>query len=191
MTNFFTSIIYNYGTFILYIGGAFSAALLATFAYIRQYNKREAAKEDLEKKAIAKGEEVDHRKIADILDNSTNWQSPDFIQDLISWGIQPLFIVSFVNLFGNAGLFEKIIAAALLVFTILHESIFVKEHSKKWQYQVLVGFLWISSYFFIAYKTNQRDSKTLSNVQTEQVKSTTANSGNSAKNVNDSLIKKP
>lgn len=143
---------YNHIVFLLYLGGVFSLALTVAVVFLRQIHKRSIEKKRLEQIMNFKPEEVGD--IDAKLDDSFEFRFPALMQEIAIWGIQPLFIICFVNLFSIAGETEICIAFTLVIITLFHEFYLSDKYSKKKFYQILVIALWLITFLIFSYRTN-------------------------------------
>lgn len=154
MTDFFGHY-FNDTIFQLYLGGLFSLLLAVTIVYVKQFYKR-----SIERKRLEQAAQDNAFAVGDIdanLDDSFEFQKPNFGQQLVVWGIQPLFIICFINLFAMSGEPELIIAFAFLIFTIFHEFIFAERYSKNIRYQLIIIVFWLATFFIFSYRTSKQD----------------------------------
>jgi len=143
--------IYNHDTFLLFLGGFFSLILPVFIAIAkRQYARR------LEKDRLEKQKKIDPESVGNIeakLDDF-GYKKIDFFAKMTEWGLQPLFIICFVNLFNSQGVIEVTIVFALILFMLLHEFWTGNEYSEKIGYQLLMLGCWIGLFFLISFCVN-------------------------------------
>ncbi len=144
--------IFHYETFLLFLGGIFSLILTVIIIFVKQEYKRHLRREELKGQA-----KVAPDAVGDIeakLNDSYEYRKLDFFELLTVWGLQPLFIISFINLFYKPNTIEIILAFLLVVFTILHEFWSGVEFSKKIGYQITVLAFWMLLFVLISYRMN-------------------------------------
>ncbi len=141
-------------TLLLFIGGLFSLILTVGIYYSKQQYKRE-----LERKRL-KDVQQSNPKIGDIeekLNDFYDFRKLSFLQELINYGIQPLVIISFVNLFDTPSVVDVVATFSLTIFAIMHELWARASYSKKIPYQILLLVCWIGLFFIINLKNIQPD----------------------------------
>lgn len=149
--------IFNHTIFQLYLGGIFSLLLTVTIVFVKQIQKRNIERKRLEQIRQYKPEEVGD--IDAKLNDSFDFRFPIFFQEVTIWGVQPLFIISFVYLFTATGDIEIIIAFFLVILTLLHEFYLADKFSNKLVYQLFVILIWLTTFFVISYRTNKVEEK--------------------------------
>ena len=142
----------NYDVFLLFLGGLFSLVLSVIIIISKQEYKRSIERERL--KAVLKQNPEAVGDIEAKLNDSFEFRKFDFGELLTVWGLQPLFIVCFVNLFSAQGTVEVLIAFALTIFIILHEFWTGNQYSKNRWYQFFILVLWVGLFFTISYRDN-------------------------------------
>lgn len=150
--------LYNHSVFLLYLGGIFSLLLTVAIVYVKQIQKRNIERKRLEQVKHFKPEEVGD--VEANLDDSIDFRFPVFLQEITVWGIQPLFIIAFVNLFTGTGEVEIIIVFLLVILTLFHEFHFSDKFSNKGFYQFFVIFIWVITFMLISFRTNKIEEKT-------------------------------
>lgn len=146
---------YNNTVFLLYLGGIFSLLLTVAIIFVKQIQKREIERKRLEQVKQYRPEEVGD--IDAKLNDSFDFRFPSFLQEITVWGIQPLFIISFVNLFSIAGEIELIITFSLVILTLFHEFYLSEKFSYNGWYQSLIILIWLVSFFIISFRMNIKE----------------------------------
>jgi len=144
--------LFNNDIFLLFLGGLFSLVLSVIIIIAKQEHKRSIEREKL--KVI---QQQNPEAVGDIeakLNDSFEFRKFDFLELLTVWGLQPLFIICFVNLFSAQGTIEVIIAFALTIFIILHEFWTGNQYSKNGWYQLFILVLWVVLFFTFNYRDN-------------------------------------
>lgn len=144
---------YNHDIFLLFLGGIFSLILTVTVIFIKQGTRRES-----ERKRLVEERRIRPEAVGDIeakLDDSIEFRSPDVLEEITKWGIQPLFIVSFASLFSQMS--ESILVAffSLIILTFLHEFYLSDKYAKKTIYQLFLLFVWLIFFVLISHKANK------------------------------------
>ncbi len=142
----------NYNVFLLFLGGIFSLILSVIVIIAKQEYKRTIERERL--KAVQQQNPEAVGDIESKLNDSFEFRKFNFRNLLTIWGLQPLFIICFVNLFSVQGTIEVIIAFALTILIILHEFWISNQYSKNGWYQFFILLLWIGLFFTIGYRDN-------------------------------------
>ena len=149
--------LYNHTVFLLYLGGVFSLLLTVSIVYVKQIQKR-----NIERKRLEQVKQFKPEEIGDIeakLNDSFDFRFPIFLHEITIWGIQPLFIIAFVNLFTGTGEGEIIIAFLLVILTLFHEFHFADKFSNNRWYQSFVIFIWVVTFVIISFRTNKIEEK--------------------------------
>lgn len=142
----------NYDVFLLFLGGLFSLVLSVIIIIAKQEHKR-----SIERERLKVVQQQNPEAVGDIeakLNDSFEFRKVAFVELMTVWGLQPLFIICFVNLFSAQGTIEVIIAFALTIFIILHEFWTGNQYSKSGWYQFFILVLWIGLFFTISYRDN-------------------------------------
>jgi hypothetical protein len=142
----------NNDVFLLFLGGLFSLVLSVIIIIAKQGHKRSIEREKL--KVV---QQQNPEAVGDIeakLNDSFEFRKFDIWELLTVWGLQPLFIICFVNLFSAQGTVEVIIAFALTIFIILHEFWMGNQYSKYGSYQFFILVLWVGLFFTFSYRDN-------------------------------------
>ena len=157
----------NYTVFLLFLGGFFSLLLTVIIIISKQEHKRNNERERLNKISVHNPESVGDVEAK--LNDSFEYRKPNVMELFTIWGLQPLFIVCFVNLFSIQDTIEVIIAFILTIFIILHEFWTSNQYSKYKAYQFLIIGIWIILFFFISYRTNKwNEAKEKENTEIKQ-----------------------
>ncbi|MGZ4041648.1 MAG: hypothetical protein ACXVNM_01180 [Bacteroidia bacterium] len=158
---------YNHETFLLFLGGVFSLILTVIIIFAKQEYKRGIKRAELETQKKIQPEAVGD--IETKLNDSYEYRKINFLELLALWGLQPLFIISFINLFYQPSTLEIILAFSLVVFTILHEFWSGIKYSSNGFYQTILVFFWIGLFLLISYRTNKvealKNQKPIENVK--------------------------
>jgi hypothetical protein len=142
----------NNDVFLLFLGGLFSLVLSVIIIIAKQEHKR-----SIERERLKVVQQQNPEAVGDIeakLNDSFEFRKFDFWELLTVWGLQPLFIICFVNLFSAQGTIEVIIAFALTIFIILHEFWTGNQYSKNRWYQFFILVLWVGLFFTFSYRDN-------------------------------------
>lgn len=142
----------NYDVFLLFLGGLFSLVLSVIIIIAKQEHKR-----SIERERLKVVQQQNPEAVGDIeakLNDSFEFRKFDFCELSTVWGLQPLFIICFVNLFSAQGTIEVIIAFALTIFIILHEFWTGNQYSKNGWYMFFILVLWVGLFFTISYRDN-------------------------------------
>ena len=183
-------ILFDINTILLFIGGLFSLFLTAVIIYSKQESKR-----DIERKRL-KIEKKRRPEIGDIeqkLNDTYGYAKLSFVQELTKYGLQPLVIISFVNIFSTSNeivlIINGVLTFILVMYIIMHEFWAAFRNSKKRWYQLMLLTSWIAMFLYISF-TNNLVNKNDNNVG-EQL-STTRNSVNFIESIKikDDKIKK-
>ena len=137
---------------LLFLGGLFSLVLTVVVIIAKQEYKRSIERERL--KII---QQQNPEAVGDIeakLNDSFEFRKFNLFELFTVWGLQPLFIICFVNLFTAQGAIEVVIAFSLTIFIILHEFWTANQYSKNALYQFWILILWIGLFFTISYRDN-------------------------------------
>lgn len=129
---------YNHDIAILFIGGVcawFLAATIDTIKNVQRLNK--IGHKPSDKKA---------HKISSVL--------PDIRKSLADSGIQPLLIVTFVNLLDDPNELNVIGVFCLVIFIMFHAFYLSDKYSRNLFYQLIILALWGAYFFFISYSAN-------------------------------------
>jgi|GEM_PF-1105304 len=154
MSNFF-HFFYNETVFQLYAGGLFSLMLAIAIVFVKQIQKRSIEKKRLEQEALDRPEEVGD--IDQKLNDSFEYKFPDIMEQLVIWGIQPLAIICFINLFTVHGDVDIIIAFLFIIYIFFHEFYLGENFAKRNFYQWIVIALWLVTFLLISIRTNQKE----------------------------------
>ena len=157
--------LFDYNTFLLFLGGIFSLILTVIIIIAKQEYKRH-----LERERLTAAKQKDPEAVGDIeakLNDSYEFRRFNFFELLTQWGLQPLFIISFINLFYSPSTIEIIIAFALTVFVILHEFWSGVQFSNKRPYQILIHVLWLGLFLLFSYRANTMTTDRDKNQQTQ------------------------
>lgn len=160
-------VFYNYETFLLFFGGICSFILPVSIIFAIHQFKRNG-----ERERLTKLKEKDPEAIGDIeakLNDSYDFKPLNFLELLTIYALQPLFIISFINLFYSPTAIETISVFFLIVLIIQHELWSAKRHSKNIFYQLLIFALWIALFLIISNKANNLNQETKSSRQIEQL----------------------
>ncbi|MFC0516773.1 hypothetical protein ACFFGT_21380 [Mucilaginibacter angelicae] len=139
----------------LYLGGLMSLLFAVTIVWVKQALKRSFERTRLKDLAMNNPEEVGD--IEAKLNDSYDFRKINFFEELVIWGVQPLFIIAFINLFTISGELEIIIAFLFVIFTLCHEFDFADRFSKSIFYAIVIIALWIVTFFVFSIRTNQKD----------------------------------
>lgn len=142
----------NYDVLLLFLGGLFSLVLSVIIIIAKQEHKR-----SIERERLKVVQQQTPEAVGDIeakLNDSFEFRKFDFWELLTVWGLQPLFIICFVNLFTAQGAIEVVIAFSLTIFIILHEFWTGNQYSKNGWYQFFILILWVGLFFTISYRDN-------------------------------------
>lgn len=142
----------NNDVLLLFLGGLFSLVLSVIIIIAKQEHKRSIERERLKVVQQQTPEEVGD--IEAKLNDSFEFRKFNFGELLTVWGLQPLFIICFVNLFTAQGAIEVVIAFLLTIFIILHEFWTSNQYSKNGWYQFFILILWVGLFFTISYRDN-------------------------------------
>jgi hypothetical protein len=152
--------LFNLDTLLLFLGGLFSLFLTVVIIYSRQEFKRGQEKGRLEKEKKDNPESVGD--IEQKLNDSYKFRKISFLEELTIYGLQPLFIISFVNLFNRPiMIMDVVITFVLIVFIIMHEFWAASRNSTKKWYQILIICSWITLFIFISIKSNQNGNNSI------------------------------
>ena len=146
------AMVFNLEIFFLFIGGAFALFLTVTIIYSKQEFKR-----NIERNRLKLLKSQDAEQVGDIeekLDQSYEFNKLNYGHLLVNFGLQPLFIIGFVNLFNNQGIIEIIIVFILIIWTITHELWASAKYSEKFAYQFLLLIVWLLLFLFMSYQMN-------------------------------------
>ena len=160
--------IYNHETFLLFLGGIFTLLLPVGIIFATREMKRNNERERL--KVIQDQEPEAVGDIEAKLKDSYEFRRLNLLHLITEYALQPLFIISFINLFYSPSTFEIIIVFILVLFIIQHELWSAKLYSGNIYYQLLMFVLWIGLFFIISYKTNNLEKKSNPPATTEEQK---------------------
>ncbi len=157
MSNFFHffRLFYNETVFQLYAGGLFSLLLAIAIVFVKQIQKRSIEKKRLEQEALDRPVEVGD--IDQKLDDSFEYKVPDIMEQLVIWGIQPLAIICFINLFTVHGDIDIVVAFIFIIYIFFHEFYLGENFAKKRAYQWFIIGLWLVTFLLISVRTNQKE----------------------------------
>lgn len=146
------AMIFNKSIFLLFLGGLFSLILSVVIIWLKQQHKR-----DVERVRLETIKEKNPEEVGDVnakLDDSYEFRK-FYIPELFAiWGLQPLFITCYVNLFTSYGILETCITFILFILILIHEFSTSLKYSKNLKYQIFILALWIISFFTISYRVN-------------------------------------
>ncbi len=160
---------YNHETFLLFLGGICSVLLAVVIIFGKQEYKRALKRDELKLEAKEKNQSATAEDIEAKLNDSYEFRRIDFFEKLTQWGLQPLFIISFINLFSKPNVYELLLTFVLMLFTISHELWSSIQFSKKKAYQILLLSSWVVLFMLISYRTNHLQKQVMQQ-STEQTK---------------------
>ncbi len=146
------SILFNLEIFLLFIGGIFALILTVTIIYSKQEYKRSIERDRLQELSKQKPELVGD--IEEKLNESFAFKKLNYTDLLTVNGLQPLFIIGFVNLFTSSGIAEVIIVFILIVWTLMHEFSASAKYSGNRVYQFFLLAAWVILFAFMSYSAN-------------------------------------
>lgn len=149
--------LFNFQVFLAYLGGVFSLILPVVIIISKKEYKRQ-----LERDRLKPLKEKDPESVGDIeakLDDSFEYKKESFSKLFTEWGLQPLLIISFVNLLTDSGIIEVTLTFFLTLFIILHEFTWAIRFSSKKAYQTVIFLTWIVSFFAMSYRINNSQKK--------------------------------
>ena len=153
-------IIFNTNTILLFIGGLFSLFLTVIIIYSRQESKRQIERERLE---VEKKRNPEIGDVEQKLNDTFGYAKLSFVQELTKYGLQPLVIISFVNLFSNSNkvvlIINGVITFILVMYIIMHEFWAASKNSKEKWYQWIMLISWIFLFFYISITSNLEKDK--------------------------------
>lgn len=156
---------FNQSVFFLFLGGIFSLILTAVVLFIKQAQKREYGRKLLQERSANNPEVGD---IETKLDESVEFQKPNVPELLTSWGLQPLYIITFASLLNQTSHLEIIGLFFLTIIMFLHEFVWVSRFSKKLIYQLIILLLWILFYVVITIKANEKENRMMTNREVQK-----------------------
>lgn len=129
---------YNHDIAILFIGGVCAWFLAATIDTIKN----------------VQGSNEDGRNPGDKKTDRITAVLPDIRKALVDSGIQPLLIVTFVNLLDDPNELNVIGVFSLVIFIMFHAFHLSDKYSGKLFYQLIILSIWGIYFFFISYSAN-------------------------------------
>jgi hypothetical protein len=138
--------ILNSHIILFFLGGLFSLILTVIILYAKQEYKRNLERDRL-KRLLP--EEVGD--IESVLNDSFEFGKLNFFSELTKYGVQPLFILSFINLFTNSNSYSIICTFLLTIITIAHEFYLASKYSDSSYYRIFIACLWIILYIIILF----------------------------------------
>lgn len=131
---------YNHDIAILFIGGICAWFLATTIDSIKN---------------IKRSNEVgQYSLVGEKLSNKLYAVLPDIRKALVNSGIQPLLIVTFINLLENPNELNVIGVFSLVIFIMFHEFYLSDKYSGKLFYQLIILSIWVIYFVFISYTAN-------------------------------------
>ncbi|MCK7556533.1 hypothetical protein MKQ70_16520 [Chitinophaga sedimenti] len=128
-----------------YFGGFASLALTVLVIFLKDNYKRDTQRKVLEKLYHTSPEEIGN---IDAKLDIDGFKSPNVFQIAAMWGVQPLFILCFLNIPTLGGEYWVIVVFILILITLLHEFYSADRFSGKLLYQLFILSLWISLFLF-------------------------------------------
>lgn len=162
--------LFNYDIFLLFLGGLFSVILAVSIIFAKQEYKR-----NIERDRLKVVQQQNPEEVGDIeakLNDSFEFKRLNFLELLTNWGLQPLFIICFLNLFTVQGTIEIIVTFSMMIFIILHELWTGSQYSKDRWYQILNLILWVVFFVMFSYRDNILKHKDETKHNTEQTQTT-------------------
>ena len=136
----------------MFLGGLFSLILSVIIIIAKQEHKR-----SIERERLQIVQQQTPETVGDIeakLNDSFEFRKFNFWELVTVWGLQPLFIICFINLFTAQGAIEVVIVFSLTIFIILHEFWTGNHYSKNRWYQFFILILWVGLFFTISFRDN-------------------------------------
>lgn len=144
--------LFNHTIFLSYLGALFSWAFTVVIIFIKKQAERNNRRE-----VLLNIKKYSPEEIGDIDEklNNDGFKVPDIFQIITMWGVQPLFILCFLNFFTLPKDGVGFINCILIIITILHEFYWADKLSDKWYYQLLIIVLWASTFMINNYLANR------------------------------------
>jgi len=147
--------LYNLETLLLFLGGIFTFLLPVVIIYSKREGKRDDERKRLEE--LKRREPAAVGDIEQKLNDSFEFKKLSFIQLLAVYALQPLFIISFINLFNKPLIIDVVVAFGLILFIIMHEFWASSRFSSKRWYQFVILGCWLVLFVFISLKNNREE----------------------------------
>lgn len=159
--------IYNFKTLIFFLGG------ICTFflPVIIKISYREVERK-IERKKLTVLKQTQPEIVGDVeekLNNSSGFERINFFESITFYALQPLFIISFINLFDLPSPFEIMMVFILLLFIIVHEFWSGELFSKRRFYQFIIIAFWLTLYLMICHRENIKEINLQGKIETHKL----------------------
>lgn len=135
----FKMLLFHPETYLLFGGGLASLLLSVVVIYSRREYRRTEKLQDLQNH----GDTDEYGDIEVYLNELPDYEKLSFLELMATWSLQPLYIVSFINLFNSTGKLELAIVFLLTLLVIVHEFWAGNKYSSDWRYKSFMIILWL------------------------------------------------